>query len=460
VTRLVWLAAGLFALVMTALGADRYATYHSGADLGEFVQTIATPLSGFGDNPEGGSHFLHHFSPLLYLFSPLLLALHTPLVLVALQACAVALTAPGLFLLARRHMDERLAAFAACVALLYPPLVGVAFTDFHENGFAPAAIVWLAWALDARRFALAGLFAAAALAIKEDEALVLAVLGAGYAIFSARRGDARAARFGAAATVCALLVFAAYFAIVRPLAGAHGAWFALDYFAGHSFDTPHGAAIVLGRVSFLLEAFVPLLFVPLASPAALLVVPGLVEVLASRWSITYTMGQHYAGVWAGEMLVAFAFGLARIARERPAVAPALARGALAVCALVLVVASPTHWAHYLRARDAHDAALDALVARVPPHASVATYDEVYSHLGFDRAAQIGFAPDPEPEYALFDPAYDGAGWRTIYAPRFAQLLREGRYRPLYSAGGATLYRRIAGMHARRPARTLAFTWIR
>ena len=42
-----------------------------------------------------------------------------------------------------------LAAFAACIALVYPPLVGVAFTDFHENGFAPAAIVWLAWALDA-----------------------------------------------------------------------------------------------------------------------------------------------------------------------------------------------------------------------------------------------------------------------------------------------------------------------
>ena len=45
------------------------------------MQTISTPFSGFGDTPEGGSHFLHHFSPLLYLVSPLLLLTHSPIVL-------------------------------------------------------------------------------------------------------------------------------------------------------------------------------------------------------------------------------------------------------------------------------------------------------------------------------------------------------------------------------------------
>ena len=37
------------------LAGDR--AFLSGADLGEFVQTISTPLSGFGDTAEGGSHF-------------------------------------------------------------------------------------------------------------------------------------------------------------------------------------------------------------------------------------------------------------------------------------------------------------------------------------------------------------------------------------------------------------------
>ena len=65
----------VYAVALTLAGANRYFSYHSGADLGEFVQTIATPFSGFGDTPEGGSHFLHHFSPLLYLCSPFLLLL-------------------------------------------------------------------------------------------------------------------------------------------------------------------------------------------------------------------------------------------------------------------------------------------------------------------------------------------------------------------------------------------------
>src|SRR5471032_1785382 len=82
-----------YAVVLTLLGADRYASYHSGADLGEFVQTIATPFSGFGDTPEGGSHFLHHFSPVLYLCSPLLLLAHSPVALIAIQALAGALVA-------------------------------------------------------------------------------------------------------------------------------------------------------------------------------------------------------------------------------------------------------------------------------------------------------------------------------------------------------------------------------
>jgi len=437
--RAVWIASAVFAVVMTALGIDRYVTYHSGADLGEFVQTISTPLSGFGDTAEGGSHFLHHFSPLLYLVSPLLLALHTPIVLIAVQAIAGALVAPAIYLFARRRMDERLAMLVAFVALLYPALVGVVFTDFHENGFAPAAIAWLIWAVDARRFWIAALLVAVTLGIKEDEALVLLALGAGFAVYSARRGDRPGVVFGAGSAVAAVVVFASYFAVVRPMAGGVGAWFALDYYEGHSFDTPHGAAIVLGRLTFLLEVLVPLAFVPLFTPAFVLALPGLLEVLSSRWAITYTMGQHYAGVWIGEVLIAFAVGVASVARRNPAAAHNLVRAALALCVLNLAVASPTHWGHYLRARNAHDAALDALTARVPAGAPVATYDEVYSHLGFDRNAQIGFSPNPLPQYLLFDERYDGAAWRTIYRPHLLDLLREGHYRPLIFRDDATLY---------------------
>ena len=433
------LAVLAYAVILTLLGIFRYAGYHSGADLGEFVQTIATPFSGFGDTPEGGSHFLHHFSPLLYLCSPVLLLFRSPVALIALQALAGALVAPPIYLLVRKRAGTRLALYAAFVALLYPPLVGVTFTDFHENGFAPAAIAWLAWAIDARRWPLAALFVAVGLAIKEDEALMFVVLGAGIAVWARRRGDGALARFAASTAVAGALTLALYFFVVRPLAGGHDAWFALGYITDPEAQQ-RGLAAVLGRVSYLLEALVPLCFVPLAGWSALIVVPGLLEVLSSRWSITYTMGQHYAGVWVGEMLVAYALALAAFAARRGArYAARLAVASLVLCVLNLSLASPTHWRHYITPVTAHDRVLDAFVAALPPDAAVGTHDEIYAHLGFDPNARNEWATLPE--YVLVDDDYPSAAWQQIGRPQLAALVRRRVYALVRADDGVQLYRR-------------------
>jgi uncharacterized membrane protein len=428
----------LWAAVLTWLGADRYFSYHSGADLGEFVQTIATPLSGFGDMNEGGSHFLHHFSPLLFLCSPLLLATHSPVALIALQAAGGALVAPPVYLLVRRRAGPRIALLAAFVALFYPPLVGVTFTDFHENGFAPAAIAWLAWAIDRRNWRAAALFVLVALAIKEDEALMLAVLGAGAAVWAARRGDRALLHFAAGTVAAAVLTLAGYFLIVRPLAGGHDAWFALGYITDPEAQQS-GLAAVAGRASFLLEAFVPLCFVPPLGPLGLIVVPGLIEVLASRWSITYTMGQHYAGVWVGEMLVAYAVALAA---RSPGRATRLAIASLVLCLLNLSVASPAHWGHFLAPVTAHDRVLDAFVAALPPDAAVGTHDEIYAHLGFDSNARSGWAALPE--YVLVDDRYPSPDWQAVGRPQLEDLVRRHVYDLVRTEDGVDLYRRGNG----------------
>jgi len=430
----------VYAVALTLAGIDRYASYHSGADLGEFVQTIATPFSGFGDTPEGGSHFLHHFSPLLYLCSPLLLLAHSPVALIAIQAVAGALVAPAIYLLVRKRAGTRLALFASGISLLYPPLVGVTFTDFHENGFAPAAIAWLAWAIDSRRWGWAAAFVAIGLAIKEDEALMFVVLGAGFAIWAKRHNDAALFRFATGAAVAGALTLVLYFAVVRPLAGGHDTWFALGYITNAEAHQD-GLAAVLGRLSFLLEAFVPLCFVPLFGWRALIVVPGLIEVLSSHWSITYTMGQHYAGVWVGEMLVAYALGLAAFAPTRgPRFATRLAIASLVICVLNLSLASPTHWRHYLAPVNAHDRVIDAFIAALPPDAAVGTHDEIYSHLGFDPNARNEWASLPE--YVLVDNTYPSAGWQQIGRKQLDDLVHDRVYTLLRSEDGVELYRRL------------------
>jgi len=438
----VWSLAGLYAAIYFALGADRYATYRSGADLGLFTQSIATVFHGFTNTLEGGSHFTFHFSPILYLCAPLLLATHSPLALIAIQAAAGALAIPALYLLARRRLPERLALGIALVAALYPPLAGVTFTDFHELGFATAAALWLLWAVDGRRFGWAAFFAALVLAIKEDQGLILAWAALFGIVYFWRRHDRTAIAFCAGTGVAALATFALYFSVVRPLSGAHEAWHPLHFYVWSSVVDPRGTAPwwSIGRPAYFLEALIPLAFAALASPAFLLALPGFAECLLSHESLTYTMGQHYAGVWIPYVLASYVFGLERIARAKPRLAFNFVRASIVLCLAILAFASPTHWGHFLGPRTAHDAALDRTLAKLPPDLDVGTHDEIYAHLGFDPNASLGLRRDPR--FALFDRTYYSASWVSEIRPVLLEGLRSGRYRLVSSDDGIDLFERV------------------
>ncbi len=429
------MGSGIYALVYFLLGWNRYATFHSGADLGLFMQTMASAFGGgFHNTFEDGNHFIVHFSPIFYLCAPFVLLTHSALALVAIQAIATALVAPGLYAIAVRRTSERAAFGIAAIGWFYPPLVGVTFTDFHENGFAPALTVWLLWAIDVRRLSLAALFVLLLLGVKEDQGLILAATGFGAAVYYARRGDAARIWFGVALVLVSLAIFVAYFELVRPLAGARTPWIPLQFYGlgGVGADEPTTPLFSIGRLTYLLEVFVPLLFVPLFSPVVLGAIPGLAECLLSRLSLAFTMGQHYAGVWIGYVLVAYALASSRFGTWSR-------RWALVVCLLVLAVASPTHWGHFLRIPEYHDAVLDRFVADIPPSATVGTFDEVYAHLGFVPGAQIGLAPLPQ--YALFDYTYRSALWDGELKPLFKRLLAQGKYRIVRQEDGVVLAER-------------------
>ena len=433
--RTIWLATLAYALVYTVLGEDRYATYHAGADLGIFMQALQNPLQHFGNTLESGSHYLFHFSPILELLAPIVRLTHDPLALIVAQALACGLVAPAIFAIARTRMDERLALGVAAITFVYPPLAGVTFTDFHENAFAAAGAAWLIVALDGRRFLLATLCAVVLLATKEDEAPIVAFLGLAAALWFARRHERRGVIFGLSAATAAVVVFSAYFSLIRPLVGATEAWNPLHFYAWNGQSTDGAGLDLRGRTTYSLEALVPLAFVPLTTPAALLAIPGVTEVLGSRLSITYTMGQHYAAVWIGPLLIAFALGIARSARRDRARALLLVRVCAVLCVLDLAVASPTHWGHFLRARSAHDGALDRALARLPADLDVGTFDEAYAHLGADpRAYSSAKALRP---MVLDDLAYHSRTWDDVRVRVDAELAA-GRARVVSNDGGIRL----------------------
>ncbi len=425
------------------LGWDRYATYHSGSDVGLFTQTIASAFDGFTNTTEGGSHFTFHFSPLLFIVAPLLLAAHSPLVLIALQALAGAFVAPPLFLIARKRLPERLALGVAAGALLYPPLAGVVFADFHENVLAPALTLWLLWALDVRRFRIAALFVVLLLAVKEDQATILGFAAlVGFAWY-ARRRDRVGMAFSGGTFAAAVVVFVGFFEVVRPLAGAHDVWGPTHFYTWSRIVDPRGSAPwwSIGRPAYFLEALVPLAFLPLGSPAFVLALPGFAEVLASHESITYTMGQHYAAIWIPYVLFADALALASLYARSPRAAYGFVRASLALCVLVLVFASPTHWRHYLRLPGANDAALSQLLARLPRDASIGAPDEIYAHLGFDRNALLGLVRSPR--FAIVDVRHADSALGN--AMRAQLQAGESAYRLDWNENGIELYvRRYRG----------------
>ena len=443
--RAIWLGTAAYAAIYFALGAWRYATYRSGSDLGLFTQSLAAAFAGFGNTVEGGSHFTFHFSPILYLAAPFVLAAHSALALVALGAIACALAGPPLFYIARKRMPQNFALATAALVFVYPPLAGVAFADFHENVFATAATLWLLWAVDARKFVLAAAFVVVALCVKEDQAVILAAVALlGCAYYLSKR-DRTGALFAAGTAAAACATFTFFFEVVRPLAGARDVWGPTHFYTWSRIVDPRGSApwYSIGRPAYFLEAMVPLAFACFASPAFVLALPGFLEVLLSHESMTYTMGQHYAAVWIGYVLFAYALGIASLLRRSQRLGTIVLRVAWFCCVAILAFASPTHWGHYLHPYTAHDAALDRALARLPANLDVGTFDEVYAHLGFDPHAQLGL--DRMPRYALLD----ASATTTYLVEKWRPVVRAGlashAYRLVWSADDIELYERC-GRH--------------
>lgn len=437
--RLIWIGTLLYAAIFTGLGALKYGVHRNLVDFGIFEQTAASAFGCFCNTIEG-SHWAFHFSPILYLAGAAVAVAHSPIALIALQSTACALVAPAIAAIVGARFDASAARLSALVVWLYPPLAGLAFGDFHENVFAPAAVAWMLWAFTARRARLTLLFALLALAVKEDQAVFLAIAGALGAWCLRGTSMGRAALVIASASVAVLAGF--YFGI-QPHAGANANWSPTRFYAWSASDVralfPVGIA---ARLGFLALAFVPLLLLPFRSRMMWLAAAPLAEVLLSRMPTTFTMGTHYAGAWIGYVLVPFACAIRRIpiphARRLLAIAAAL-------CVVELLVADPLHPGLNLRGVQARDIDLDGFLATLPRNLDVATQEEAYTHLALadPRARLLPELPTAPLDacFVLVDRNYPESPRLQEYAAALRVLIRERRYVVVRHSGAVALYAR-------------------
>jgi uncharacterized membrane protein len=437
--RFLWLGCLLYAALFTGLGWAKYVVHRNHVDFGIFSQTAASAFGCFC-NPIEGSHWAFHFSPILYPVGVVLALAHSPLTLIVLAAVAGALVAPPIYgLVLRERGDIGAARLGAVVAWLYPPLAGLIFGDFHENSFAPAAVAWTLYAFDAGLLPWTIVFALATLAIKEDQAVFLAIAGALGAWYY--RGTPRG-KIAAAILAISAVVLVAFFAFIQPHASAEAAfqWQPQRFYA---WGWP-GAILpeLAARLGFLLLIFVPLLFLPLRTRMFWLAVAPLAEVLLSRMSTTFTLGTHYAGAWVGYVLAAFAFALRRIEPGRIRLASA---ACVALCLVEFAVADPLHPGMNLRAVQPRDAALDQFLETLPNEASIATQEEAYTHLALTDP-YAGLLPEvaqieTNACFVLIDRDFPESARLREYNGAFTRLLLDARYTEVAVVGGIELYRR-------------------
>lgn len=439
--RVLWFGCLVYAALFTLLGTIKYNAHRNLVDFGIFAQTAANAFDGFR-NPIEGSHWAFHFSPILYAVGLVVALVRSPLTLVALQAIAGALVAPPIYALVRTRYGVVTARLAVVVVWLYPPLTGLIFGDFHENGFAPAAVAWTLYAFDAGLIGWTFVGALVTLSIKEDQAVFLGVAGA---LGAWRYRGTKKARLPAAIAFMSVLVLIAFFGFIRPHAepAATTGWQPWRFYA---WGLPHATAILpqIGeRLGFLLLIFVPLVFLPFRSGMILLAVAPLAEVLLSRMPTTFTLGTHYAGAWIGYVVVAFAFGVRTLTARAARVALLVSIG---LCILELAVADPLHPGMNLRFPQARDAALDRFLGTLPPDAGIATQEEAYTHLAlFDPYARL-LPESPQREtracFLLTDASFPDSPRLQEYGGEIGRLVNERRYVLVETSDGIKLYRRV------------------
>ncbi|GAC1419483.1 MAG: hypothetical protein NVSMB5_11390 [Candidatus Velthaea sp.] len=435
---LLWTAA-VFVVVGT-LDALRVSFWSYGADTGTFAQIILDAFGTMHDGIEHGTHYQYHWSPVLTLLWPLLAATHSMLALQLIQVACTVAVAPLTYMLVEPRAGARVALRVAIVTLVYPPLLAMGWGEFHELGlFAPLALALIV-AADRRAWAWFAVVAASIAGVREDVSIEVALAATVLAIAGWR---SRIAWTGAAALACASLIF--YYGLIVPRAGSwQPAHFYIYAFAAGPLALVLAPLVhpreflstffTFGRLTYLLEAFVPLALLPLRSRWSLLALPGFTIVLLANDGLVYHMGNHYAALWSPWILIGFAFAAARIRSER------WIDAAIALCLLVLVFFNPLHPAHFLKPNYHDLAAARATLACVPANASVSTHDEWFSHIAarnpnatlgtIDTTAYLVFADDfPSEEFA-----------RSRF-PLLRAEVRAGRYREFCRHAGVAAYRR-------------------
>jgi len=430
-------------------------------DLGIFEQSLWSTLRYglyFYNTPELGPHFGIHFDPILYLFLIPYSIYPSPVTLLVLQSLLLPLGAIPLFWLARDELQSNRAGLAfATVYLLYPPLHGVNWYDFHPECLVPLLLIAAFYYFKKGNFIIYFILIILAMMCKEIVPLIVVFMGL-YGIWMNRRkiwelltSNPKGLLMDRSivSSLITICVGAAwYIAAGRVIASLSDTatynpfttWF---YLGGSMFEIMTSVVFrplytlqiaftpFWGKVVYLLVLFGPLAFMSFLNPPTLLIslpwlAPSILSLLPNHYqpvgtqypallipfifiSAIYGVKTVIPAVKKLALMFSIRFGASRIMKSKYAYNKmdiVISRPIEAVLVLLLVcgVTFSIIWSPLgtFPGVTFHDKALEMVVYTIPPYSSVATQNEIFPHLSHNLKAYPVYHPILEYDYILVD----------------------------------------------------------
>jgi uncharacterized membrane protein len=459
--QLVILAVVIYTIIFSYLTILKYFSFQTTGDLGVFDQAMWTTLHGYFlyDTPELGTHLRIHFDPMLLLLLPIYDIYPSPLTLLFLQSLFLALGAIPVYLLSKYELGSGYSALVfALLYLIYPPMQGVNWFDFHPECLAPVLLISAFYCLKKEKYLWYFVFVFLALTCKEIIAPIVAFMGL-YGFWINRRKIINyfrsspkgllSDRLTLVSALTLILGVVWYIVAVRIMASLtltqtyseFGAW----SYLGESFEGVLYTAITnpfyvlqIALTPFSSKAFYlfvllgPLAFVSLLNPMSLLIsTPWLAASLLSLLPNHYTpVGLQYPAVLVPFIFISAIYGAKTL---QPAVKRAFSyldkersnrllnsrvmhkiakKNVEKPLLLILIILSVTgvffFWSYKPMTAasspnyNIRDQVLESVAQLIPPYALVATQPEIFSHIDHNPYAYPMYIEGIPYEYILVD----------------------------------------------------------
>ncbi len=379
-------------------------------DLGIYDNLMANALAGYPFHSPvlfgsaGGNYIAGHAEYVMLLFVPIYALAPRAETLLILQSVLMGFAAVPLYAFAKTQLPRWSAALVSLAYLLYAPLHGPNFYDFHWLPISIFFVFCLFWAIATRRNVLTWLFFWVLVSTREDIPVDLALLGI-FLVITNRR-----VLLGVCMTLLAAASFVYIKFVVMPAAGNW--WFENIYKElippGESGYRPVVETALVNPSFFLqslfeeaklvyaLHLFAPLAFLPARHWKLLLGASGgfFFTLMTTKYSYTLSIAFQYTSHWIPYLFGACVLALAWLGRADSGVVKrraALMAMVLGVTLHSLVFGAILQRSNFVGgfskipfaitpAERARYSDLRQLVAMIPPEASVAATDSATPHI--------------------------------------------------------------------------------